>query len=167
MVGSSGIVIAADNVKLDLSRTSSLPEIVAAGFDDSFIGVYIGEAHIKLPDGLPTLAPQDLKIDNCTIGSGGFSGALSPITPYSPVYSAVPELFRGPDRRKSLALPFGLTDVYLEIKANCIIAAKFGGQLKLPFFDVSSASMSASTKTARSPQPERFGSSGASGCQCP
>ena len=77
MIGDSGIIIQADEVKLDLSRTSSLPEVIEAGFDESFLGVYIGEARVQLPEGLPNLAPEDLVLQSCAIGSGGVSGRLT------------------------------------------------------------------------------------------
>jgi hypothetical protein len=47
MLGSSGIVLSASGVKLDLSRTSALPEVLAAGFDEDFLGVFLGEAKIR------------------------------------------------------------------------------------------------------------------------
>ena len=57
MIGDSGIVISADEVKLDLSRTSAIPEVLAAGLDESFIGIFIGEAKVRFPDSFPALAP--------------------------------------------------------------------------------------------------------------
>ena len=40
------------------------------------MGVFIGEAKVKLPEGLPDAAPEDLVLRNCAIGSGGVSGQL-------------------------------------------------------------------------------------------
>ena len=95
MIGNSGLIISASNVQRDLSRTSSIPEIVA-GFAEDFMGIYIGEARIELPSGLPGIIPEDLVLRNCAIGSGGVSGEL--IVDYSdqpPHYNAEQKMFTG------------------------------------------------------------------------
>src|SRR5262249_27538599 len=84
MIGETGIIISADNVKIDLSRTETLPEIAAAGFDDTFMGLFIGDAKVTLPDGWPAPVPADLVLKNTAIGSGGIGGLLE--AHYTPTY---------------------------------------------------------------------------------
>ncbi len=114
MVGLSGIVLSASDVKLVLSRTSSIPEVLAAGFDDSFLGVSIGEAKVVLQPGFPALAPEDLILRTAAIGSGGVSGTLE--ATYSPTFDAATNKFTGralelfrrqrpPDQQHLLAMP--------------------------------------------------------------
>ena len=133
MVGNSGVIIAARDVKLDLSRTSAIPEVLAAGFDESFMGVYIGEAQVKLPEGLPALAPEDLILTNAAIGSGGVSGRLT--AGYSPVFDPATKTYSGPGASALFGIPFGLESVAIEFKQNALLEASLRGQMLLPFFD--------------------------------
>ena len=77
-IGGTGLILAATGVELDLSRTWSPPEVLAAGFDESFLGVYLGTATVQLPDWLTGDAgqPVTLGVTGGVIGSGGFGGAL-------------------------------------------------------------------------------------------
>lgn len=133
MIGNSGIIISAENVKFDFSRTETLPEITAAGFDESFMGVYIGEAKVKLPDGLPALAPEDLVLTNCAIGSGGVSGKLEAF--YDPTYHENTRTFTGSGAGDLFGIPFGLQHVLLEFKQNAFRTSELSGKLLLPFFE--------------------------------
>lgn len=133
MIGNSGIIISAEEVKLDFSRTATLPEIADAGFDESFIGVYIGEATVKLPEGFPALAPEDLVLRNCAIGSGGVSGKLE--ANYSPTYKKENKTFTGRGAGDLFGIPFGLKRMALELKQNAFQEAEIVGELLLPFFD--------------------------------
>ena len=133
MIGSSGVIIAADDVMLDVSRTDSPPEILNAGFDETFIGVYIGVAQVKLPEGLPQLVPQDLVLGNAAIGSGGVSGLLE--AHYSPTPDLASKTFDGNGAGDLFGIPFGLEDIILRFKQNSLIESKIAGKLILPFFD--------------------------------
>lgn len=133
MIGNSGIVISAEDVKLDLSRTETLPEVAAAGFDESFMGVYIGEAKVELPESFPALAPEDLVLKNCVIGTGGVSGRLE--AHYSPVYDKNAKTFSGKGAGQLFGIPFGLKDVDLEFKQNAFVKSEVTGVMLLPFFD--------------------------------
>src|SRR5215212_7484474 len=133
MIGSSGVVISADDLKLDLSRTSSLPEVTSAGFDESFMGIYIGEAKVQLPQGLPSIAPKDLVLRNCAIGSGGVSGTLE--AHYNPTYDKNSKTFRDNGAGEFFGIPFGLHDVKLTFKQNSLQESRMSGELLLPFFD--------------------------------
>lgn len=132
-VGQSGVIISADGLKLDLSRTSSQAEIIAAGFDESFIGIYIGQAKVELPDGFPALAPQDLVLKNCALGSGGVTGRLE--AHYSPVYDSTTKTFSGNGAGVLFGIPFGLKDIDLDFKQNTFQKSEIKGELLLPFFD--------------------------------
>jgi hypothetical protein len=132
-IGNTGIVISATSVKLDLSRTTTIPEVLAAGFGDDFIGVYIGEAKVTLPKDFPALAPQDLVLKKCVIGSGGVSGKLE--AHYSPVYEATSKTFTGNGAGTLFGIPFGLKDIELEFKQNTFRKSEIIGKLVLPFFD--------------------------------
>ncbi len=134
MIGNSGIIISADDVKLDLSRTSSLPEVIAAGFDESFRGVFIGEARIQFPEGFPELAPEDLVLQQCAIGSGGVSGRLE--AHYTPTWDAATKSFTGPGGSALFGVPFGLKTIAIGLKQNAFVESRVEGQLLLPFFDV-------------------------------
>jgi hypothetical protein len=133
MIGNSGIIISAQDVKLDFSRTETLPEITAAGFDDSFIGVYIGEATVKLPDDFPSLASADLVLKKCVIGSGGVSGRLE--AHYFPKYDEETETFTGKGAGTLFGIPFGLKDIDLEFKQNTFKKSEIKGEMLLPFFN--------------------------------
>jgi hypothetical protein len=133
MIGNTGIIISAENVKLDFSRTETLPEITAAGFDDSFMGVYIGEANVKLPDDFPKLVPKDLVLKKCAIGSGGVSGTL--LAKYSPVYDEASKTFSDDGAGNLFGIPFGLEHIELEFKQNTFKKSEIKGKMLLPFFE--------------------------------
>lgn len=133
MIGDSGVVISAENVKLDLSRTTALTEVITAGFDESFLGVFIGEAKVKLPEGLPELAPETLILRNAAIGSGGVSGRLK--AHYSFEFDSSSKTFTGGGAGELFGIPFGVSHVVLDLKQNSFKEFKIDGQLLLPFFD--------------------------------
>ena len=133
MIGNSGVIIEADNVKVDLSRTSTLPELKDAGFDESFLGVFIGEAKVTLPESYPNLAPEDLILRNSAIGSGGVSGILE--AHYSPNFDTETNAFTGRGAGKLFDIQFGIKDVILEIKQNAFLESQITGEMLLPFFE--------------------------------
>ncbi|MCO5259724.1 MAG: hypothetical protein M9916_06235 [Crocinitomicaceae bacterium] len=78
-IGDTGLTIAVSGVKLDLSRTSNIPEAIADGRPDDFIGVYITDGTV----GFPTFWNQNdgdstgqLKVRNLLVGTGGISGTI-------------------------------------------------------------------------------------------
>ena len=129
----SGIIISATGLQLDLSLFHSPPEVLAAGFDESFVGLYFQEVRVTLPAGFPALLPQDLVLKKCIIGSGGVSGELD--VAYHPVYDAAAKTFSGPGAGEIFGLPFGLEQVDLVLRRNSLTRASFTGKLLLPFFD--------------------------------
>lgn len=133
MIGNSGIIIAADDVQLDLSRSTSPPEVLAAGFDGTFIGVYMGMIQVKLPDSLPELAPEDLVLRDAAIGTGGVGGWLE--AHYSPAYEPATKTFGGKGAGDLFGIPFGLEDIKLKLKQNALEESEIMGKLLVPFFD--------------------------------
>lgn len=133
MVGESGIVISADNVQVDLTRTDTTPEIAAGGFDESFMGVFIGEAQVRLPEGLPSLAPEDLILKNAAIGRGGVSGSLT--AQYTVVYDPAAKSFSGPGAGEFFGVAFGVGGVAIALRQNALVESTLTGQMLLPFFE--------------------------------
>lgn len=133
MIGNSGVIIEADNVRIDLSRSSSIPEIEDAGFDDSFLGVFIGEAQVTLPEGFPDLAPEKLILRNAAIGSGGVSGRLE--AHYMFNFDSESRTYAGDGAGKLFGIPFGVSDVLIDFNQNAFRESSISGELLLPYFD--------------------------------
>jgi hypothetical protein len=81
-ISDTGITIAFTNMKLDLSRTTNIPEITADGRPADFVGVYVQQATIGLPkqwfkqsSNVSPTQPQIIG-KNIIIGTGGFSGEV-------------------------------------------------------------------------------------------
>jgi len=133
MVGSSGVVVSADDVVLCLSKADTPAEVLAAGFDRGFLGVYIGRATVKLPEGLPALAPDSLVMRNAAIGSQGVSGSLA--ATYAVTFDPVAKKFTGDGAGELFGVPFGVSSLGIELRQNALTAGTLTGQLLLPFFD--------------------------------
>lgn len=122
MIGNSGVVIEASNVVLDLDRDSSIAEAQTAGLPASWTGVFIQEAAIHLPAALSSILPDELRFENCFIGSGGFSGRV--------------EAAWDPPATGNLAgMELGLRSFGLEFRQNSLVRSEITGQVTLPFFD--------------------------------
>ncbi|WP_343631335.1 hypothetical protein [Fluviicola sp.] len=70
-----------DDLKLDLSRTKNIPEAIADGRPDDFIGVYIKNGTIGFPadwghNSGTTPSTGELYVDNLLAGTGGISGTI-------------------------------------------------------------------------------------------
>ncbi len=133
MVGESGVIISASSIKFDFSRTETIPEVTAAGFDESFLGVFIGEAQVQLPEGLPRLAPEKLILRNAAIGSGGVSGRLE--AQYGFEFDSANKVFTGDGAGELFGIQFGVSNVVLDFIQNSFRESGLAGQLLLPFFD--------------------------------
>src|SRR5258706_4425933 len=72
-LGETEVAISATNIKFDFSRDSSIPEVMAAGLGEQFMGLYIQNATIELPPDLNVPLPAQLMFSECFIGSGGFT----------------------------------------------------------------------------------------------
>ena len=76
--GDSDIGILATRIKLDMSSTTGIPEVLMRpGFDESWKGVYIGELEIYGLNQLLPLLPASFKATNWICGTtDGWSGSL-------------------------------------------------------------------------------------------
>lgn len=129
MIGDTGVLVEAANVRPILSAVDLPPP----GLDASFRGVFIESARVYLPEGLPELAPSDLTITNCSIGTGGFSGALA--LNYNPVFDPDALTFSGPGSGTLFGIPFAITRVGITLAQNTFEEAAIAGSMVLPFFD--------------------------------
>jgi hypothetical protein len=116
-IGDTDIVISADGVKLDLSRSASPPEVLAGGFDEAFVGLCIASANVRLPSYLKL---PDLIATNCIIGDKGFSGELKADLARNPVITDV------------AGLDVTFTAVDLIIASNLPRGGYISGSLQIP-----------------------------------
>lgn len=127
-IGRTGLVISAEKVSLDLSVAASRSEILDAGFDASFIGVFIGLAELRLPEGFPAVLPADLALTRCAIGSGGVSGSLS-----ASYYDAATGVYRLGES-ELLGVGFRLRTIDISLRQGALEEAVVSGEIRLPFF---------------------------------
>ncbi|WDF81189.1 hypothetical protein PQ469_14350 [Mucilaginibacter sp. KACC 22773] len=79
-IGNTGLIIGFTNAKLDLSRTTNIPEADAAGYPVDFVGLYVQEAFIeftKFGNDDTSKTSASLRADNLLIGTGGVSGKIT------------------------------------------------------------------------------------------
>lgn len=138
----TGLIIQFSSLKLDLSRTRNIPEATADGRPDDFIGVFVNEATITLPDKWFKNAPNStLEIfgEKIIIGTGGFSGKIGlkvagstnpPLPPVNPTDEFSLKLGGGNDPNKGFSLGFKQFDLVFE--RNSIIESNIAGTLTLP-----------------------------------
>ena len=77
-IANTGFTLSFDNAKIDFSRSENISEATAAGYPSDFVGVYVGEAEIGLPDGWAIGDNSTAKIvgRDMLIGTGGISGTI-------------------------------------------------------------------------------------------
>jgi hypothetical protein len=77
-IANTGFTLSFDNAKIDFSRSENISEATAAGYPPDFVGVYVGEAEIGLPDGWAIGDNSTAKIvgRDMLIGTGGISGTI-------------------------------------------------------------------------------------------
>ena len=115
-VGSSSVVVSADDVAIDTVH-----------------GLTLGVARIDLPEGLPQLAPEELVLTNAVIGPTGVSGRLE--AQYTPEFDAEAKRFVGRGTGELGGVPFAFTAIAIELRDNDLVEASLAGQLLLPFFE--------------------------------
>ncbi|HSU17361.1 hypothetical protein [Longimicrobium sp.] len=129
-IGDTGIIIGFSNMKLDLSRTTNIPEATADGRPVDFVGVYVQNATIDLPAKWfkppapgPPAPPPGPKIvgSDIIIGTGGFSGKIGFDAP-------------GVLHTKLGNIEAGLTGFDLTFERNAIKESNIAGWLKVPGF---------------------------------
>jgi YVTN family beta-propeller protein len=116
MIGTSGVVIEVPQpVELYLSRKVPPPP----GYAPGFRGIHIPQARVHLPS-IKTSNPGGIILDNCSIGTGGFSGTLSA------------DLALTGDM---LGMAVTLQHIELEFIQNIPVRSEIQAELELPFFD--------------------------------
>ncbi len=132
-IGSTGFEIGITGAKLDVSRTTNIPEATADGRPEDFVGVFIEEATIKLPpffneDGGASSAK--LVGRKLLIGTGGLSGAIA-LEALDP-NAATPALVKG---KFGEGFEIGLSAVSVTFQQNSITASEIKGFMKIPEFE--------------------------------
>ncbi|KOS04789.1 hypothetical protein AM493_01065 [Flavobacterium akiainvivens] len=80
-IGNTGIIIYLDNLKLDLSKTTNIPEADADGRPSDFIGIYAEELDVILPkkwfSNIQENTTLQIAAKKLLVGTGGFSGTIA------------------------------------------------------------------------------------------
>lgn len=128
----TGFTLEVDGMKLDLSRTTNIPEAIADGRPEDFIGVYITEGSIGFPadwgHNSPDIPPStaELFVSNLLVGTGGISGTIG----MRPTGSgdALIQLKFGEKFKVSLS------EFEIVFQQNAIISSSIHGRLEIPGF---------------------------------
>jgi hypothetical protein len=127
----TGFTLEVEGMKLDLSRTTNIPEATADGRPEDFIGVYITEGSIGFPTDWghnATDSTAELFVSNLLVGTGGISGTIG-MRPSNPN-----------DEDGLIQLKFGdkfkvsLSDFEIVFQQNAIISSAIHGKLEIPGF---------------------------------
>lgn len=128
-IGNTGLVLEFTNIRVDLSQTTAIPEISAAGYPTDFVGAYVGEATIGLPafwikDETST---AEIKGKNLIIGTGGFSGTI---------YLSVPEedSFFKTTLGSGSGFSIEITSFDINFYQSAITSSGIEGRLTIPKF---------------------------------
>ncbi len=136
----TGLTLEITNMKLDLSRTTNIPEATADGRPLDFIGAYITRATI----GLPTKWFKEeegntlgLFTRNLLIGTGGISGLISLEALEGTGGDGEMVFCLGKKRddaapRKGFSI--GFREFYLKFQQNAIVESRIKGSLSIPKF---------------------------------
>lgn len=122
-IGETGIIVGFSGMKLDLSRTTNIPEATADGRPTDFVGVYVQQATIELPKkwfSSATAGPQIIGTD-IIIGTGGFSGKIG--------FDSA-----GVMHTKLGSIEAGLSKFDLRFERNALKESNIAGWLKIPGF---------------------------------
>jgi hypothetical protein len=119
-IADTGMVLSVSKIKLDLSRTTALPEVLAAGYGEDFRGVFIEEAKLALPESMSSLV-KDVTVTSFVAGSGGVSGKAQ-VT------------FNGAEK-DFLGAKFALDSVSVTLEHSVLAEARVTGKITVPFFD--------------------------------
>ncbi|MGQ0826941.1 MAG: hypothetical protein ACT4ON_00965 [Bacteroidota bacterium] len=126
----SGFILELEEMKLDLSRTKNIPEAIADGRPDDFIGVYIKKGVVGFPafwQHDEDASTGELRVTNLLAGTGGLSGTigLAAVTAGNP--------------SPLISVKFGDFQVSLDafsltFHQNSIVASDIAGTLKIAGF---------------------------------
>lgn len=75
----TGLLLSVTGMKVDISRTTNIPEALADGRPADFVGIYITEGSVTLPAfwNQDSSSSGVIKARNLLVGTGGISGALT------------------------------------------------------------------------------------------
>lgn len=137
-IGNTGLTLDFDNVKLDLSRNSNIPEANRDGRGNAFMGVYIGDATIGLPqrwfsseenpETTLQLAGHDL-----LIGTGGISGTIA-LETIEPGGSVGNDDYLWVRIGGSRGFELGFNRFDMTFMQNAIVESNIRGALRIPRF---------------------------------
>lgn len=132
-IGNTNFTLSANGIKLDLSRTTNIPEATADGRPSDFIGVYITEGSIGFPTdwghNAPDVPPStaELFVSNLLVGTGGISGTIG-MRPTGSNTTGLIQLKFGSKFKVSLS------DFEIVFQQNAIISSSIHGKLEIPGF---------------------------------
>ena len=130
-IGDTGFTIAIEKAKLDLSRTTNIPEATADGRPENFVGVYIENATITLPPFFNQKPSTKTRLAGRKIlaGTGGLSGTvqLEAVDPTDPT----PALIEG---KFGSGFEIGLSSASVTFRQNVIEKSSLRGFMKIPGF---------------------------------
>lgn len=133
-IGTTGLTLEIDQAKLDISKKTNIPEATADGRPNDFVGVYIKEARIGLPQWWVKDTPgssASIFGRNLIIGTGGISGKVGMEANVLGTPSPLLVTTLGSDSGFSI----GLNKFEIEFKQNSIIGSSINGFLTIPGFD--------------------------------
>lgn len=125
-IGSTALTIGFTSAKLDLSREKNIPEAIAEGRPDDFIGVFIEQATIGFPAFWKKESGSTAEITGkrLLIGTGGFSGTVGL------------DVTNGSILKATLGSGFTITlDAFdMTFRQNVITASTIHGSMLIPGF---------------------------------
>jgi hypothetical protein len=133
-IGSTGLTLKVESAKLDISTTTNLAEVDADGRPKEFVGVYIKEAEIGLPQFWNKNANgSTAKIvgNNLIMGTGGFSGSIG-LKAVSA--QGAEDLLLNTSVGGANGFNIGLSSFDISIRQNSITGSSIKGLLTIPGF---------------------------------
>ncbi len=131
-IGNTGLIIDLNNAKLDISKEKNIPEATLDGRPDDFVGVYIEEASITLPEKwFKNQNETTAKIygRKLLIGTGGLSGKIG-----LEAVGASPDPAITTSLGSTSGFEMGFTNFDIVFKQNAILESNLEGYLKIPGF---------------------------------
>ncbi|MDR3706608.1 MAG: hypothetical protein P4L28_11975 [Paludibacteraceae bacterium] len=140
-IGSTGMVISFSNMKLDLSSNSNIAEATAAGYSNDFVGVYVGQAEIDLPEkwftAISSTSGETLGIygTDMLLGTGGISGTFG-LKAVNTTTKEISSPSGNNEMEFTLGSGFklGFKNFDITLKQGEFVDTNIAGSLILPFF---------------------------------
>jgi hypothetical protein len=130
-IGNTGFQLEFHGMKVDLSRTTNIPEATADGRPVDFIGVFIQDATVQLPALFGQSASNAvIKGRNLLVGTGGISGTIGieAVSPGDPD----PPLIEGCFGSGGFCISLDAVD--MTFHQNAIIESNIHGSMTIPGF---------------------------------